>query len=32
MHFRGILVDDGQEVLGIQSDPGTVVVVRLISK
>ena len=32
MHFRAILVDDGHEVLGIQSDPGTVVAVRLVSK
>jgi hypothetical protein len=32
MHFRAILVDDGHEVLGIQTDPGTVVSVRLVSK
>ena len=32
MHFRAILVNDGREVLGIQTDPGTVVALRLISK
>ena len=32
MHFRAILSDDGQEVVGIQTDPGTVVAVRLVSK
>jgi hypothetical protein len=32
MHFRAILSDDGHEVLGIQTDPGTVVAVRLVSK
>jgi hypothetical protein len=32
MHFRGILVDDGREVLGIQTDPGTVVALRLTSQ
>jgi hypothetical protein len=32
MHFRAILVDDGREVLGIQTDPGTVVALRLVSK
>lgn len=31
-HFRAILVDNGREVLGIQTDPGTVVALRLISK
>jgi hypothetical protein len=32
MRFRAILVDDGHEVLDIQTDPGTVVAVRLVSK
>jgi len=32
MHFRAILGDDSREVLGIQTDPGTVVAVRLVSK
>ena len=32
MHFRAILVDDGREVLGIQTDPGTVVALRLVSQ
>ena len=32
MHFRAILVDNGREVLGIQTDPGTVVALRLVSK
>jgi hypothetical protein len=32
MNFRAILVDNGREVLGIQTDPGTVVAVRLVSK
>jgi hypothetical protein len=32
MHFRAILVDDGREVLGNQTDPGTVVALRLVSK
>jgi hypothetical protein len=32
MHFRAILSDDGHEVVGIQTDPGTVVAVRLVSK
>ena len=32
MHFRAILVDDGREVLGIQTDPGTVVALRLTSQ
>ena len=31
-HFRAILVDNGREVLGIQTDPATVVALRLISK
>ena len=31
MHFRAILVDNGREVLGIQTDPGTVVALRLVS-
>jgi len=31
-HFRAILVDNGREVLGIQTDPGTVVALRLVSK
>jgi hypothetical protein len=28
MHFRAIVVDNGREVLGIQTDPGTVVAIR----
>jgi hypothetical protein len=32
MHFRAILVNDGREVLGIQTDPGTVVALRLVSQ
>jgi len=32
MHFRAIVVDNGREVLGIQTDPGTVVALRLVSK
>ncbi len=32
MHFRAIEVDNGREVLGIQTDPGTVVALRLVSK
>ena len=32
MHFRAILVDNGREVLGIQTDPGTVVALRLVSQ
>ena len=32
MHFRAILVDNGREVLGIQTDPGTIVALRLVSK
>jgi hypothetical protein len=32
MHFRAIVVDEGREVLGIQTDPGTVVALRLVSK
>ncbi|MEO8592060.1 MAG: hypothetical protein ABI759_01955 [Candidatus Solibacter sp.] len=31
MHFRAILVDDGREVLGMQTDPGTIVALWLIS-
>ena len=31
-HFRAILVNNGREVLGIQTDPGTVVALRLVSK
>jgi hypothetical protein len=30
MHFRGILVENGREVLGIQTDPGTNVVFRMV--
>lgn len=30
-HFRAILVENGQEILGIQTDPGTVVSLRLVS-
>jgi hypothetical protein len=29
MHFRGILVDDGRTLLGMQTDPGAVVSLRL---
>ena len=32
MHFRAILADSGREVLGIQTDPGTVVALRLLSQ
>ena len=32
MHFRAILVENDREVLGIQTDPGTVVALRLVSK
>ena len=32
MHFRAIVVDNGREVLGIQTDPGTVVALRLTSR
>ena len=32
IHFRAILVEDGREVLGIQTDPGTIVALRLVSK
>ena len=32
MHFRAIIVDNGREVLGIQTDPGTVVALRLTSQ
>ena len=32
MHFRAILVDNGREVLGIQTDPGTIVAIRLVSQ
>ena len=32
MHFRAILVNDGREVLGIQTDPGAVVALRLTSQ
>jgi len=32
MHFRAIVVDNGREVLGIQTDPGTVVALRLVAK
>jgi hypothetical protein len=31
MHFRAIVVEKGHEVLGIQTDPGTVVALRLVS-
>ncbi|HEY1339007.1 MAG TPA: hypothetical protein VGF59_15940 [Bryobacteraceae bacterium] len=32
MHFRAILVDEGREVLGIQTDPGTTVTLRMVGK
>ncbi len=32
MHFRAVLVDNGRKVLGIQTDPRTVVALRLVSK
>jgi len=32
MYFRTILVDNGREVLGIQTDPGTVVALWLVSQ
>ena len=32
MHFRAIVVESGREVLGIQTDPGTTVALRLASK
>ena len=32
MHFRAIIVDNGREVLGIQTDPGTVVALRLVAQ
>jgi len=32
MHFRAIPVDNGRAVLGIQTDPGAVVALRLVSK
>ncbi len=32
MHFRAILADNGREVLGIQTDPGTIVAIRLVSQ
>lgn len=31
MHFRGVVVEQGHEVLGIQTDPGTAVTFRLLS-
>jgi hypothetical protein len=31
MHFRAILVETGREVIGIQTDPGTTVSLRLLS-
>jgi hypothetical protein len=32
MHFRAIVVEKGREVLAIQTDPGTVVALRLVSR
>lgn len=32
LHFRAILVENGREVLGIQTDPGTIVALRLVSR
>ena len=32
MHFRAILVERGRELVGIQTDPGRVVALRLVSK
>ena len=32
IHFRAIVVENGREVLGIQTDPGTIVALRLISR
>ena len=32
MHFRAILVDNGRESPGIQTDPGTFLALRLASK
>ena len=32
IHFRAILVEDGREALGIQTDPGTTVTLRLVSR
>jgi len=32
MHFRAILVERGREVIGIQTDPGTTVSLRLIAR
>lgn len=31
MHFRGIVVEQGRVILGIQTDPGTAVTLRLLS-
>ena len=32
MNFRGILVNGGKELLGIQTDPGTAVILKLTSQ
>ncbi len=32
VHFRAILVENGDEVLGIETDPGTIVTLRLFAK
>ena len=32
MHFRAIVVEKGREVIAIQTDPGTVVALRLVSR
>jgi len=32
IHFRAILAENGREVLGIQTDPGTIVAIRLVSR
>ena len=31
-HFRGVLVENGRKVLAIETDPGTVVALRLVSR
>jgi len=31
IHFCAIVVENGSEVLGIQTDPGTVVALRMVS-
>jgi hypothetical protein len=32
LHFRAIVVDDGRQVLAMQIDPATTVIIRLISE